>query len=265
MKNKTVIRRPNKPGEFTTIHNSILLDTRLSALELRILIIILSDADNFNLTQNLILNRLGIEKKTLQKAFKGLESCGYLRRTVLPRGHYYTISEYGNLIKKDETTPEEIQEEIQEPIAVEQAPVAEITAQPIDLADYFGMIESLLPSHATDENLDDIMVHLVEAVNDGSLSDPKQMTEANLKKIISKFSPIPSMTEVTKYITMLCETHAGGRQITNANKAEITAKVKKYFKDNLHVEPNEFEIRKRIRMYKTSYSSSGHLDQRYQS
>ena len=263
MKNKTVIRRPNKPGEFTTIHNSILLDTRLSALELRILIIILCDADNFNLTQNLILNRLGIDKKTLQKAFKGLEVCGYLRRTELPRGHYYTISEYGNL-KKGEAASEEVQVEIQEPIAAEQLPVAEITAQPIDLADYFGIIESLLPSHATDENVDDIMVHLVEAVSEGRLSDPKQMTEANLKMIINKFIPIPSTTEVTKYITMLCEIHGDGRQITNANKATITAKVNKYFKDNLHVEPNEIEIRKIIRMYKTSYTSSGHLDQRYQ-
>ena len=126
MTNKTVIRKEKKTGEFTTIHNSILNDSRLSATALRLLLSILSDSDAFRLSQSLYKQRLGItENRTFLKAIANLEECGYLKKTEVGKGvfipnikkansdkivYHYTISEYGNL--KSESQPEiEIQPE----------------------------------------------------------------------------------------------------------------------------------------------------------
>jgi hypothetical protein len=120
MKNKTVIRKKTENGKFTTIHNSILYDTRLLPNAFRLLTAILSDSDTqFDLSQTLYCDRLGITKKTFFKAIANLEECGYLRKKdvgkdeIIPKVkkansdkilYHYTISEYGNL--KSEFQPE---------------------------------------------------------------------------------------------------------------------------------------------------------------
>lgn len=126
MKNKTVIRKKTENGKFTTIHNSILYDTRLLPNAFRLLTAILSDSDTqFDLSQTLYCDRLGITKKTFFKAIANLEDCGYLRKkdigkdVIVPKikransdkiVYHYTISEYGNL--KSESQPEiEVQPE----------------------------------------------------------------------------------------------------------------------------------------------------------
>ena len=81
MKNKTVIRKKTENGKFTTIHNSILFDTRLLPNAFRLLTAILSDSDTqFDLSQTLYCDRLGITKKTFFKAIANLEEYGYLRK-----------------------------------------------------------------------------------------------------------------------------------------------------------------------------------------
>ena len=105
MKNKTVIRKKLVNGEFTTIHNSILFDTRLTPNAFRLMTAILSDSDtHFNLSQTLYCKRLGIAKKTFFNAVAKLEECGYLRKTStdIKNFNFYTLSEYGNL--GDKTT-----------------------------------------------------------------------------------------------------------------------------------------------------------------
>jgi len=113
MKNKTVIRKKTENGKFTTIHNSILYDTRLLPNAFRLLTAILSDSDTqFDLSQTLYCDRLGITKKTFFKAITNLEECGYLKKTEIEKDvtipkikkansnkkvYHYTISEYGNL------------------------------------------------------------------------------------------------------------------------------------------------------------------------
>lgn len=101
--NKKVIRKELEKGKFTTVHHSILYDKRLTPTAFRILVSILSDSDTkFNITQNLIVNRFGLHKNTVNAAFRNLEECGYLRRSALHKGHFYTISEYGNLKKVED-------------------------------------------------------------------------------------------------------------------------------------------------------------------
>jgi DNA-binding MarR family transcriptional regulator len=104
MKNKTVIRKENKKGQFTTIHHSILKDKRLSSNGFRLLVNILSDSDeDFKLSPTVYCNRLGISKTTFLNAIKNLEECGYLKREdskIDSSKNYYTISEFGNLKKE---------------------------------------------------------------------------------------------------------------------------------------------------------------------
>jgi len=95
--NKTIIKKDLKTSKFTTVHHSMLYDKRLSPNALRVLISLLADADDFNASYKLFENRFGISNKTVRAAFKNLEECGYVKLTKLKRGHYYTISEYGNL------------------------------------------------------------------------------------------------------------------------------------------------------------------------
>lgn len=131
MINKKVIRKDNVAGKFTTIHLSILNDKRLSGNDLRILISILSDADNFNLTRELIMNRFQLNKKTVQQCFKNLEELGYIKRAELKRGYFYTISEYGNLNNESIVKPQ-IESKIEQIIApIEQTKPVSNKSKPI--------------------------------------------------------------------------------------------------------------------------------------
>ncbi|RXR17353.1 hypothetical protein EQG63_11230 [Flavobacterium amnicola] len=115
MKNKKVIRKKNESGKFTTINLSVLNDTRLSTTARLLLISILSDSDEFTLSQELYKKRLGIGQSAYLNAISNLEEFGYLRKTGLendvsiPKNkkadsnktiYFYTISEYGNLGKE---------------------------------------------------------------------------------------------------------------------------------------------------------------------
>ncbi len=107
MKNKTVIRKVNVNGQFTTIHNSILRDKRLSPNGFRLLVNILSDSDeNFKLSPTVYCDRLGITKTTFLNAITNLEECGYLKREdskIDKSKNHYIVSEFGNLNPNQET------------------------------------------------------------------------------------------------------------------------------------------------------------------
>lgn len=120
MINKKVIRRPIEKGKFTTFQHSILYDKRLTADDKIILTSILADADNFNVTHELLLNRFDLSENTLRKIFKNLEQCGYLMRTKLKRGNYYTISEFGNL--NGTTTDSNVDTVVSQPQVTEEVP-----------------------------------------------------------------------------------------------------------------------------------------------
>ncbi len=102
--NKKVIRKPNIDGSFTTIHHSILFDKRLTPTAHWILTVILSDSDTkFSVSQKALAKRLEISLGAVKKALENLEDCGYLKREKQPRGHFYFISEFGNLNKEKDT------------------------------------------------------------------------------------------------------------------------------------------------------------------
>lgn len=129
--NKKVIRKPKLPNQFTSIHNSILNDKRLSSNAFRLISSILSDNDDtFKLSQTTYCNRLGWEPTMFKRAIENLIECGYVNRilidTEIPgikkagskkKIYFYTVSEYGNLEK--------------EPSTEKEAPESTIITQPI--------------------------------------------------------------------------------------------------------------------------------------
>jgi DNA-binding transcriptional regulator YhcF (GntR family) len=255
MTNKKVIRITNQAGKFTTIHHSILFDQRLSPMALKVLIVILSDADTFNLSRESLVNRLKVDKKTIQLAFKNLEQAGYIARTELKRGHFYNISEFGNL-NTNEKIELEPQAQVQEEIRTQ---VPEVLPTKIDIQSYISEITDALPEIYSDEDLVKFIDYLNDAIDTGRLTDGSQMTVDNLKKISKKLFPKAAPVNIAK----LCDEYAGGHMITIGKKAEITKKVLSFF-EKYDGQITEKLVKGRILSVKTAYQSTGHLDQRYQ-
>lgn len=149
MKNKTVIRKKNEKGKFTTIHHSILKDKRLSPNGFRLLVNILSDSDeNFNLSPTVYCNRIGFSKTTFLNAVINLEQCGYLKREdskIDESKNHYTVSEFGNLkVSQDDVNETNSDSPKQQVDAEQQLTIPEGISQDfndylisiIDLTDY---------------------------------------------------------------------------------------------------------------------------------
>lgn len=145
MKNKTVIRKENEKGKFTTIHHSILKDKRLSSNGFRLLVNILSDSDeNFKLSPTVYCNRLGISKTTFLNAIKNLEECGYLKREdskIDTSKNYYTISEFGNLKKEPS---ESITNDSENPTEQEEASLEEVSEYSDEFLAYVKTLDGLI-------------------------------------------------------------------------------------------------------------------------
>lgn len=145
MKNKTVIRKENEKGKFTTIHHSILKDKRLSSNGFRLLVNILSDSDeNFKLSPTVYCNRLGISKTTFLNAIKNLEECGYLKREdskIDTSKNYYTISEFGNLKKEPS---ESITNESENPTEQEETSLEEVSEYSDEFLAYVKTLDELI-------------------------------------------------------------------------------------------------------------------------
>jgi DNA-binding MarR family transcriptional regulator len=144
MKNKTVIRKENVKGQFTTVHHSILKDKRLSPNGFRLLVNILSDSDeNFKLSPTVYCNRLGITKTTFLNAVINLENCGYLKREVSKVNKskkHYTVSEFGNL--KKEQSESDINES-ENPIEHEEASLENVIEYSDEFLDYVNTLAKL--------------------------------------------------------------------------------------------------------------------------
>lgn len=271
MQNKTVIRKENKPGHFTTIHHSILLDQRLSSNDKVVLILILSDADTFNLTQQSLINRLDLKKTAIKTVMKNLEKFGYLKRKDLKRGHYYTISEFGNLSPSPEI--EETQE-LFTAVAHEQiteqiipnipSPIIEETITPLNLDDYEDKILTLIPITLPSENIRQILGYFIQAIEKGTLNSNNQMTDENIKKIIAKYSPaeIEEKKISKSKLSEICDQNSFGSGMTQENKKIIKKQIISYFSENPTNSVNEVETK--ILKLKMNFSKVGHLDQRYQ-
>jgi hypothetical protein len=154
MKNVKKLRTEKKSGNFFSASSKILLDSNLTLSSLRLLIAILNDSDDFNISETVYCNKLNMKKQTYYDALKNLEQNGYLRKTeidgkVAPingKGgkkansskvmYFYIVSEFGNLntTKSEDVIVEDIKHTptqtiktpiIKETIKKEPTPVVE--------------------------------------------------------------------------------------------------------------------------------------------
>lgn len=112
--NKTVLRREQKSGEFTTVNYKLLRDKRITSTAKLLMIEMLSDSDGFRFSEQLFINRLNISKSTYYRAINNLIKHGYIRKKKIQKTQYnhYTVSEFGNLNSKQEDLPTESSESI---------------------------------------------------------------------------------------------------------------------------------------------------------
>jgi DNA-binding MarR family transcriptional regulator len=236
MKNKTVIRKDLKNGEFTTIHHSILNDSRLTPIAFKLLVSILSDNDDtFKLSRAVYMKRLNITEGTLDSALKLLIKCGYIKKspTKIKNVLHYTISEYGNLI--DENKKEELP-----------------TKEKIELTESDVMfIDKIASDNNIEFDANKLLDYLLNSINEGKLTDKSQLNEVNLLKLIKKFKikePIKE-TITDKIIEQWCDLKANG--LTKQNLITLKLKVKDRFKNNPNM--TEKEIKNKISLFKTEF------------
>lgn len=195
MKNKIVYRKELVKNQFTSIHTSILNDTRLSSNAFRLLTSILSDNDEtFNLSQTVYCNRLGWNNKTFQRAIDDLIECGYIRRTEISNDkhipgvkkagstkkiYFYTVSEYGNLNSK---------KKIQEPIKGLKIYDENILTKEYITNSIEKFIIDETPTRVSDERI-------TEMLDERSNGLTQEAYKAVLSKIINRVKDNPSMTE----------------------------------------------------------------------
>lgn len=277
MKNKTIHKKPTVPGTFTTIHHSILLDTRLTSTAFRVLLCILMDSDKFNISRTLIANRLGVDKKTVKLAFKKLEECGYLRQTPIDNknGFYYTISEYGNLAGGGQNGLPENEIFLNE---ATPAPVAECPTESKDgrliTEDELRFVMNYLSLKGSDEHFEKVVDELGVELSTGRI---KEITEALLQKKIPKTintnkksasnlgqaRQLYQNPKLFDSILPFVQEHAGGHMITQQAKDTIILRTMTKFADaddNL----TDKMVKNFILSIKGEYTNAGKLDQRYQ-
>lgn len=272
MKTPKIIRRENVANQFTTVHHSILLDNNLSPIAFRVLTLILSNSDNFKINQKYFIQTLKVNKKTVQKAFKNLEECGYMKRTELSRGYSYTISEYGNLNSEPKIMNKVQEPKVLEPITVEPESIQEpiiIETPKLNIGDFTQEILDAMPSQYTDDELINILSYLTNAIDEGRLTTKEQLSKSNLEKIVKKFvNVVPvsesekkaALTEIKSYI----ETLAVGNQITIAIKKVIVDKAMDWVASQDLATLTEKGLKNKVLTIKSAYITSGHLDQKYQ-
>ncbi|MFD1294673.1 hypothetical protein ACFQ5N_12585 [Lutibacter holmesii] len=90
---------------------------------------ILSDSDRFTFSETLFMNRMGIGAKAYRASIKLLVECGYIRKSKIGNSNknFYTISEYGNLNKKEIITNEA---QSGEPTSQQKAETVDIPSTP---------------------------------------------------------------------------------------------------------------------------------------
>ncbi|MFD0963234.1 hypothetical protein [Pseudofulvibacter geojedonensis] len=127
--NKEVYTYANEKGNFSTIKNTILYDKNLTALAKTIFMSIINDSIDYYVSQGLLMTRFGETRYKIRKGLENLEEHGYLKRILNKKieknckfkGHYYILSEFGNLNKSNRDSSKDIEIlVIENPVTKEQ-------------------------------------------------------------------------------------------------------------------------------------------------
>ena len=176
---KTIKRIPTVKGEFTTVNYNLLRDKNLTPIAKLLLIEILSDNDNFTLSQTVYCNRLGISKGTWFNVIKNLIDNGYIKKEkklTNSKGIYYNyiVSEYGDLI--DSTTH----------IIAEKGEKPKIIQKPIPTTKVSVKQEEAVLEFVTENNSNSIKENITSTI----LELKKDLQKNNVKQLHSSKSDV---------------------------------------------------------------------------
>ncbi|MFD0963220.1 hypothetical protein [Pseudofulvibacter geojedonensis] len=179
--NKEAYAYDNENGNFSTIKNAILYDKKLTALAKIIFMSIMNDSIDYYISQGLLIKRFGESRYKIRKGLKNLEKNGYLKRKLNNRieegckfkGHYYILSEYGNL-NKDVNPDGAVEFIIEEPIVTIEENQQEFLIYLDELGEYIEI-----------EEFNRKFYEEMDRCSDGLITDFEELREV-IKPILKK-------------------------------------------------------------------------------
>lgn len=173
MANRKTIRGEQKAGTFTCVHNSILLNKKLSSDAKILLITLLSDNDSFTLIYSSYEKKLGFSSRKLNRLMNELIENGFIKRTVKGSMNLYIISEFGNLNNKEVEEIHEDMPSVDNIQTINEEPKIYSTEEKIDWIKY---------------NVPSMFNHLFELVQE----------DGTIEKIFGEDSTIDSIQNLVK-------------------------------------------------------------------
>ena len=291
-KTTTIHRMDPKKGNFVTMSRDILSSTELTDKAKVLLMLMLNNADNWNISVCYYGKLLGWGNTTLSNTVKNLVENGYLLTDKHSKGkglgflYTYVVSEFGNLNpNKTMPTKEEVKEFLdeqeqqfsEEPLQLEASSneVAEATSETIieitpeqinefDTRLNAVLFELLKAYRMTDEFLIKIADFYWDEVNKDKKKALKYTSELMRKQIINSIQRNEAVA--LKQIEEWIEIH--NTKCTAIQRKEITNKTIKYFKERwehpLEI-VKEKDVEHRVLVYQTEIIGANRVhDSRFQ-
>jgi len=179
-------------GNYATIQNKILFDNNLTSSSIQLLILLLNNDENWNINLEFYKKKLKWCSDKMTKVIENLMANGYVNRIQKSKGrgkgfgYYYTISEYGNLNKK----------EVTEPIITPVNTIREADNKIQELQEPVSTTKSnITPDDAT-------FLLILNSMYDKETESQKQVITNNSLKIFNslKNKCFPSMDELINYV-----------------------------------------------------------------
>jgi hypothetical protein len=242
--NRTVYRKENTKGNFTTVHNSILKDTRLSGNAFKLLVCILSNSDDFAFSPKYYQNETGLSESTYLRTMKELIECGYAKVYKINEKaniNHYMFSEFGNF--KNETDDKN-QEPKANPEVTQNNPEL-CSFDDIEKFGYDKIINSIVTdlfNKGYDVNIEKIFDMFLTKVTKEQIEKGIDKTKLE-KAIIQKCSTKPEVEKISEEkiseeeIKQMVSTRVGS--LTKKDTETVLNKILNRYKENPSITKKE--------------------------
>jgi hypothetical protein len=182
---------------YSTFPNHLLLTDKLSAEAKILLMAIINSAETWNISLEYYKKIFGWSKRKITSTSKELQVNGYLKQHKYPKGkgiagakYYYTVSEFGNLNKQDETQVPNVNEQIEntqvQPETKDVTAVKETTqVDDIPTDEQLQILLDVTNKIKNDIIKNQIQLEFAGFINDGKLTT-KNFNFDKIKKYITK-------------------------------------------------------------------------------
>jgi predicted transcriptional regulator len=259
-----IIRIPLDKGNFATISNNILHNVKLSSDAVRLLMLLINKSNDWDINLEFYSKKFDWTKKRQAKAVANLIDNGYIKRKKYTNGqgkgftYLYTVSEYGNLVPKEDVSSldtlnelpaiQPVIEEVNQPIPV----IEELTHEQLKL---ISTLFQDLTDKKTHKHINAFSIEYGSYINDNKLNKNNFNIEKIKKHAIDYLNKKLEKEEKDQKILIkkLVENRKEG---TKAEKIIITEKMLKWFDEEYSTTgnmPTEDQIK--IKLPTTVYSN----------